>query len=246
VPRKKKPTPKGKPKRKNLTTRKVQATEKKPYVVPDVECKPEEDNDPCGDDGLTTKQRSFVSAITGPAIGNATKAAEMAGYASENRKSLWATASRTLSMVKVQEAISHAWARKRNNPEWTRNQIIESASISMSNFLTIGEDGDPITDFNKAAAMGAIGQIREIEQTVLDDGEGGRPKILKFKFKLHDRTAAQALLAKMQGLVNDSPAERANDLPLEEHPATGKVAPASGTAEIHDKSKEVPDSAGGA
>lgn len=243
--KKKKPSPKGKAKRKNLTARKVQATDKIPYVVLDVECKPEEDNDPCDDEGLTIRQRAFVVAITGPAAGNATKAAEMAGYAAENRNSLKSTASRLLTFADVAEAISKAWARKRYSPQWTRDRIMEIASVSMNNFESVNEDGEIVTDFRKAAARGAIGQIREIEETILSDGEDGTPRVIKRKFKLHNPDPAIALLAKMQGLINDAPAERSADIPLEEHPQAGKVAPSSGTAAIDDIKRPIQDGAGG-
>jgi hypothetical protein len=49
--------------------------------------KPEDEGDaPWDEDWLTLKQRLFVKAFVGPAAGNATKAAEMAGYSDSNRQ----------------------------------------------------------------------------------------------------------------------------------------------------------------
>lgn len=53
---------------------------------------------------LTTKQQAFVDAYTGPARGNATEAARMAGYKG-NDKTLQVTGSHNLSKRMVTEAI---------------------------------------------------------------------------------------------------------------------------------------------
>lgn len=194
--------------RKRTTAKLVQATEGQPYEGPAVEPKAEnDDHEPCGPDGLTIRRRAFVDALTGPALGNATKAAEIAGYASENRLSLGATAARLLGIVSVQRAIADALAARRLTPDWTRNQIADVASASMAAFMTVGPDGSPVLDWEKAAAAGAIGHIREWKEEVVTAGDGKVLTVLKRTFKLYDRMKALDLLAKMQGLVKPDAGE---------------------------------------
>lgn len=190
------------PKRgKKIAKRQVQSTEDAKFI-PKVEAKPEIDCDPVEDDGLTLRQREFVKAITGPARGNATRAAEMAGYASENRNALKATASELLAKPCVQEAISHALAAKRATPEWAKSSLIDLAASSMQNFVTVDANGEARIDFAKAAAAGALGQIKEYREEVLKIGDSPVGTI-KRTIKIHDRTAALGLLLKFHGLVTD-------------------------------------------
>lgn len=188
--------------RKRVSTKQVQETEKlpPPAKVPDVppagaEIDDDEDVEP---DGLTVRRRAFVEAITGKARGNATRAAEMAGYAAENRLSLFATASRLLSFVTVQRAIARKLAAENMGPEGTRAGIAELADANMANFIRIGPDGEPFMDWTQAAAAGAIGQVREWTEDGFQDGSG-KPVIVKRKIKLYDRLKALELQAKLNG-----------------------------------------------
>jgi hypothetical protein len=75
-----------KPSKGRITKKRVQATENLPApVIPQVEVRPERDDEPWDEEGLTIRQRLFVDKLTGEAGGNATQAAELAGYSSENR-----------------------------------------------------------------------------------------------------------------------------------------------------------------
>lgn len=190
---------------KKITRKRVQAVEGKPFI-PEINAKPEIDNDPTDDDGLTVRSRQFVAAITGAAAGNATKAADMAGYASNNRRSLEATASRLLRNVKVHQAICRALAKKNATPEWAKDRLIELASSTMANFLSIDDDGKPITDFRKAASAAAIGHIKEFQADVLPGSEGEQ-EIIRCKIKVHDPTAALGMLLKLHGLLKDKDEE---------------------------------------
>ena len=192
-------------KRKNITRKAVRESEDKVYV-PKVDVKPDIDEDgwESGSGDLTIRQRSFVEALVGPAGGNATKAAEMAGYASENRIALQVTASRLLSNAMVQEAIAHALAKRRASPEWCKNQLIDLAQSSMKNFISVGDDGEPRLDFVKAASLGALGQIKEFKEEGIK-GADGELSVVKRTIKIHDRHAALQTLAKLHGLVSETP-----------------------------------------
>lgn len=160
-------------------------------------------------DGLTVRQRMFVAALVGPAGGNATNAGALVGYRSENRLALRATVSKILGYPHVQQAIAHALAAQRLTPEWAKLQLADMASASMANFATVDSEGRASLDFAKAAAMGAMGQIKEWSEEVINLPDGGET-ILKRKLKLHDRTAALGMLLKFHKLVDgteDAPEE---------------------------------------
>lgn len=193
---------KQKSKRVRITTKAVQETENLAPSIPTVVVKPEQDEDAWGDDGLTTRQRAFVDALVGPAGGNASKAAEMAGYASDNRKALCVTACRTLALANVQEALARRLAVRKNSPEWAVAGLIDIASASLANFITVGEDGKPIIDWEKAAVAGGLGQIREYKEEGFDSPSDG-PVVFKRTIKLHDRRAALETLLKLHGVLKD-------------------------------------------
>lgn len=187
-----------------ITDGRVQATEEQPYALPEVDVKPEiDDDEDTGSDGLNMRRRAFVEHITSDCFGNATKAAERAGYASDNRKALEITACRVLGNARVQEAIRGKLADARMNAEWTRQAIADYSRASMADFVTV-DGGEPTLDWNKAAANGAIGHIREFKEEGFK-GPDGKVDIVKRTFKIRDPMPALALLAKMNGLVSDQP-----------------------------------------
>jgi phage terminase small subunit len=197
---------KKKPK-KSITAKRVQATEDDRFI-PAAIPQPENDEGPFDDGGLSQRQRAFVAAIVGPAGGIATKAAEMAGYASENRNTLYVTASRLLSNHKIQEAIAHEFAKLRATPEWAQNQLIDLATSSMAKFISFTDKGEVTIDWDKAAAAGALGQIKEYEEIPTKTG-------VRHKIKVHDRAAALAILLKLHGkLINRHEHTGANGGPI--------------------------------
>lgn len=176
--------------RKRVTAKRVQETEDLPAPIPQIHFKPQEDDDGYGPDGLKARWRLFVEAYTGPAGGSGSKAAEMAGYASENRVSLGVTACRLLRNAKIAQAIALAFAAQRITPEWTKKRLADLASADMNNFVTVDDNGVPQLDMKKAEALGAIGQIKEF------DAE-------RMKLKLHDPGPALTTLMKMFGILSD-------------------------------------------
>lgn len=163
----------------------------KPLALPTIDHKPEEDDDGYGDDGLKLRWRAFVAAYTGPAGGNASKAAEMAGYAAENRIALGVTASRLLRNAKIAQAIALSFAAKNVTPEWCQKRLCDLALADMNNFVTVDDDGVAQLDMKKAEALGAIGQVKEYDA-------------VRAKLKLHDPTPALTSLMKMFGLLKDT------------------------------------------
>lgn len=187
-----------------ITTKRVQVMEETPYIPSHLDVKAEDDTEEDTDsDGLTFRRRAFVDAITGPAFGNATKAARIAGYSDSNRRVLENTASFLLGILGVQRAIRNRLADAQMGAEDTRRAIAAYASADMSAFVTVDEDGEPQIDWKKAAAAGHIGDVKEIrEEGIKGDGTFD---VVKRTFKLRDPMPALALLAKMHGLVKDIP-----------------------------------------
>lgn len=189
-----------------ITTKQVQDAENKPFTLPEIQHKPEVDDDePTDGDGLNMRRRAFVEHITSDSFGNATRSAELAGYASDNRKALEITACRLLGNARVQEAIRGRLAEVRMTAEWTRRAIADYARASMADFMRV-EGGELVMDWDMAAAAGAIGHIREVREDLLPGQDGKRTDVVKRTFKIRDPMPALALLAKMNGLVNDAPA----------------------------------------
>lgn len=177
----------------------TQATEGKPFGA---DAEPESDEGAWNDDGLTLRQHNFVTALVGPAGGNLTKAAEMAGYKSDNRIALRSSAYVVLNNPNVQEAIARAFARRRMTPEWTKERLVEIASSSMRNFMTVNEAGEMSVNWKLAAENGAIGQIREIrEDVIIQDGKPAQ--VIKRSFKLHDPSRALEVILKLSGALID-------------------------------------------
>lgn len=185
------------------TTRKVQATENlpPPATLPAVPIVPEVDDDAWGEDQLTHKQRLFVAAYVGPAAGNGTKAAQLAGYRDDNRDSLKATACETLTKPYVQRAIARLVASKLGSADWTRAGIVEIANANLSDFATVDAAGEVVIDMAKAFEAGATGLVREIKEEVIKSV--GSVAVIKRSFKLHDRLRALEILAKMNGQLNE-------------------------------------------
>lgn len=156
-------------------------TPSQPFTIPD---------DAWDDCGLSVRQRLFVAAIVGPAAGNASRAAELAGYKCRTADSLRATAHGILQSPHVQQAIRQALAAKKATAEWAQAELAAIADGDLSRFIKVDETGFARLDWPAAMAAGAVGLIKEI-----DFNEGGLPK----KIRLHDRVRALEMVLKLHG-----------------------------------------------
>ena len=80
---------------------------------------------PTDPDGLTAKQRAFVEAYTGPALGNGCAAAKAAGYKGTNA-ALKNHAYRLTNHPRVQAAILAFGQRRASKAIATREEILET------------------------------------------------------------------------------------------------------------------------
>jgi hypothetical protein len=187
-------------KRKKITTKLVQDTQDKP--LPQVEYKPEADEDGWLENGLTIRQQRFVDALCGQAGGNASRAAELAGYSAENTNVLAATASRLLSFVNVRQAVARKLASANLTADWVRQMTAALAASNMGSFLRI-EDGKPIIDWKQAESLGAFVQIRKYKEKGVEVGD--TIEVIDRQIETHNPAPYLQLLSKMLGLTDDSP-----------------------------------------
>lgn len=196
------------PKGKRTTAKRVEAADKKPFI-PEVPVTIEADDAPWGDDGMTPRQRAFVEAYLGPAGGNGARAAERAGYRSDNIKSLAATASRLLTCANVQRALERKIGEKFGSPEDVRRSISAIATGNAADYLEPDANGKLVISLEKLAAAGMLGLLHEIKEEGFQAGEV--VTIVKRKLKLYDKLRALELLAKLNGQL------------VEQHKHSGEV-----------------------
>lgn len=223
-----------------ITAKRVQAMEDAPPPAMPYTPNPEVDDDPWGDDGLTPKQRRFCEAYVGEAAGNATRAARLAGYREENRDALKATACENLTKPYIRGYIGRLLARHGASSEQLNLRLAELSRSSMENFLTFAADGEVEIDLKQAAALGALGQLKEIKEETIEIGEN----VVKRKrtIKVHDPHPAIRTLAEIQGRISAAGGVTVNvtqaseddlvRIATRDHPATGgnRITPAASGA----------------
>jgi phage terminase small subunit len=162
-------------------------------VLPDAAvAKPEPEDDPWGKDRLTLKQRRFVRHYVTDAAGNATKAAELAGYNANNRISLANTASENLRKPYIQRAISRALAKYGGGKKATLAGIVELATANMADFVQVDDQGRVTIDIKRAHEAAAMGRVKKIRVC----GSGDDQEIT---LETYDRLAALRTLAEIHG-----------------------------------------------
>jgi hypothetical protein len=188
--------------KKRTTTKKVQASEKLPPNLPNAKPTPEVDDDPWDNNHLTLRHRRFIAYYVGEAAGNATKAARLAGYRDDNYDSLRVTARRVLTNANVQRVLQAELSKGFGTPEQVRNSIATIANGNAADYLEPGEDGKLKVSLDRMADNGALGQINQVEENIIETTEGGAT-VIRRKLKLYDRLKALELLAKMNGQLVD-------------------------------------------
>lgn len=240
---KKKPT-------KRTTTKKVQSTENlPPRTLPDVAVVPEVDEDAMGVDGMTGKQRLFARYYLAEAGGNATKAAQLAGYKDDNRLALAVTAHRTLINANVQRALEREIGKRFGTADDVRNSISAIANGSGADYLKVDEKtGKLVPDLDRMAETGSLGLLHQLQEDVTEV-DGVRISTTKRKLKLYDRLKALELLAKINGQLVDRVRHEGE---VKFHPITldgdtdiGDAANGNDVGKGTEASQAVPEAGGG-
>lgn len=182
-----------------IYTKHVQATEVEPARLPAVPIRPEVDEDALNGLGMTPRQALFVKFYCGEASFNATRAAQMAGYGTENYNSAKSFGNYVLHLPRVQAAIASVLAQMELDPAHIKSGVATLAQSSMANFLSPDGEGGMKVDLGRAASLGALGQLKEIKEEVIEFN--GTAKTLKRTIKIHDPLPARKLLAEIQGMI---------------------------------------------
>jgi phage terminase small subunit len=139
---------------------------------------------------VTKKQYLFIEALVGPAKGNATKAALMAGVPPSNAR---AQASRWMTKANIQAALAKRIARREEKIDITNERIDqELASIGFSKLEAAKDKNTSLKELNKVRGrhsqkLELIANIRTIEHLVVEsrrlaalkEGTPQEPKKLK-------------------------------------------------------------------
>lgn len=138
----------------------------------------------------------------------ADEAYELAGF-KPNRHN----ASRLKTKDNVSARIAEIVARKSEKTQVSQERVVsELAKLGFSNmldYITIGADGLPFTDFtnltrDQAAAISEL--VVESKLEIGDDGDGGKESVpvRKVRFKLADKRAALVDIGKHLGMFKES------------------------------------------
>lgn len=151
---------------------------------------------------LNLKQQRFVSEYLIDL--NATQAAIRAGYSEKTAKQI---GSRLLSHVDVAAAIAEGQTKIAAKHGVTAERVVaELALIGFSNmhdYIRIGPDGDPYTDFS-ALTREQAAAIGEVTVEDFKDGRGDDARdVRKVRFKLSDKRAALVDLGKHLGMFTE-------------------------------------------
>lgn len=140
-----------------------------------------------GEDGLTDKQRAFVSQYL--ICWNASEAARRAGY---SVKSAYSIGSENLTKPNIRQAIDERLNEYRLSADEVIARLSVQATADMSDFLAVSGRGIRI-DLKRAAELGKLGAIRKYTKT-----EKG------FSIELVDSQAALVQLGRHYALFTDN------------------------------------------
>jgi hypothetical protein len=146
-----------------------------------------------GTEGLTFKQRQFVSYFLGEAKGNATEAARMVGYVEPNVQG-----PRLLVNVRIRAAIDAQLEETALSADEILARLSEVASVDMADFMTIDRQGAARLDLAKAQARGKTHLIKSL-----------RPTKFGLAIELHDSQAAVERLGRYRRLFGPMPHDSA-------------------------------------
>lgn len=151
---------------------------------------------------LTPKQAAFVGFYLGDAKGNATRAAELAGY---SKKTAGAIGAENLKKPQIAAAIAERQGELQERLEVTQERIADELALigfaNMLDYIRISADGDPYIDLSELTRE----QAAALAETTVDDYLEGRGdearQVRRVRVKLGDKRKALVDLAKLLGLM---------------------------------------------
>jgi len=136
---------------------------------------------------LSYKQRAFVDYYLANG-GNATKAAEAAGYSTP-----YQAGHRTLKNVEVQAEIAARTASRALSADEALQRLADRARVSLADFYDVDDDGNLVLNLQRARDSGKL----ELLDGITIDPRGN------LILKLPDRTKALELIGRNLGLWVD-------------------------------------------
>jgi phage terminase small subunit len=135
---------------------------------------------------------------------NGTRAAIAAGYAPKNAA---VTASQLLNLPKIKKLLAALVAEKTRKFDISADNVLahiaKLAKANMMDFMVVGKDGQPDTDFSNLTREQAYA-IQEIcVDTTGGTGDGERRQVLRTRFKLAGKEKPLEMLARYLKLLTD-------------------------------------------
>lgn len=151
---------------------------------------------------LTPKQARFVEEFVVDL--NATQAAIRAGYSAKTAADI---GRQLLRKTPVARAISERQRAISERIGVTAERVVEELAkigfANMSDYMKVGEDGDPYLDFSGLTRDQAAA-LSEVTVEDFKDGRGEDARdVRRIKFKLHDKRAALVDLGKHLGMFKE-------------------------------------------
>lgn len=153
---------------------------------------------------LSHKQRLFVLHYCGGAHGNATEAADMAGYEGE-RTTLASIGCENLRKPKIRKAIDALLQSVVMSDLELIWRISEDAKANLGPALDLSNPDRPRVDLNKMEEAGLLHLVKEVETTTIvkASSRGEDVEVVKVKVKVVDPQAAKRDLARIKGLFKE-------------------------------------------
>jgi phage terminase small subunit len=155
-------------------------------------------------DQLTGKQKMFADFYVGEGNLNATRSAQLAGYAGDDN-ALAAAGSRLLRNVKVRAYIDEQLKDLAATPNEILTILTQQAKASLADVLN--ENGD--FDLKDAKRRGVDGLLKKLKITETYD-----PRLKtterKYEYEIHDKQAAAVHLGRVHKLFIDKSEVEAN------------------------------------
>ncbi len=156
---------------------------------------------------LTLRELAFVDAYVGPAEGNASKAAELAGYRSRSRAALRVMGCVILKRPDVRKAIADALYARGAHPRRVLGTLMRQMEGDIMDIATIDPQTKLVSiDLARAAWLKKtriIKRLRVRTETTTDANSGATTTAQTVDVELYDAQAAAEKLARILGMVVD-------------------------------------------
>jgi phage terminase small subunit len=151
---------------------------------------------------LTPKQAAFIGFYLGDARGNATRAAELAGY---SKKTAYAIGAENLRKPQISEAIASRQGELAAELEVTQERIARELALlgfsNMLDYMSIGGRGEPFIDMSELTREQAAALTEATIEDYLEGRGDDAREVRRVRIKLADKRQSLTDLAKLLGLV---------------------------------------------